>query len=367
MLNLKSCGSVTVRTLVLGCWAWSILGSPAAAQDVRIEVFGLFHPHELRLSPTGGSAFVIHAGDEALVLEESSAQRSMRIRVVGGHLSAEIGGRDVEASTIHVSSRNQTPANFFLEVPGRIRRVYSGALDLSMDSGVLLPVVSMDLETAVASVVRAESDPGTPLEALKAQAIAARSYFAAAGFNTLRGRHHHSNFCDTTHCQFLREPPAPNSPAAAATLATRGLVLTYEDRSFSAMYTRSCGGRTRTASEIGLATNGYPYFPVACSYCSRNPFRWSRRVSGEDAAELRASRETARLHIDRRLGWDAVPSNNFTVHAEGNGVRLEGTGQGHGVGLCQNGARAMAEHGATFHDILNHYYPNTRLMEMKLN
>jgi peptidoglycan hydrolase-like amidase len=367
MLSWQSRGSVALRTLVFGCWAWAILGSSVAAQDVHIEVFGLFHPHELRLSPASGSALVIHAGDETLVLEESSAQRSMRIRVMDDHLSAEIGGREVNASSIHVNSRNQTPAKFLLEVPGRIRRNYSGALEISVDSGVLLPVVTMDLETAVASVVQAENDPGTPLEALKAQAIAARSYFSATGFHTLRGRHHHSNFCDTTHCQFLREQPTPNSAAASATLATRGLVLAYEDRPFSAMYTRSCGGRTRTASEIGLATNGYPYFQVACSYCARNPFRWSRRFSLEDAADVRASNETARLHIDRRLGWDAVPSNSFTVHTEGKSVRLEGTGRGHGVGLCQNGARAMAERGATFRDILNHYYPNTRLMEMKLN
>jgi stage II sporulation protein D len=290
----------------------------------------------------------------------------MRIRVLGGHLQVETGGRIISASAIHVSSRNHVPASFVLEVPGKIRRVYSGALDVSVDSGVLLPIVTMDLETAVASVVQAESDPGTPIEALKAQAIAARSYFSA-GFPAIRGRHHHTNFCDTTHCQFLREPPAPNSPAAAATVSTRGLVLAYEDRPFTAMYTSSCGGRTRTPAEIGLSDRDYPYFSVACSSCARNPYRWSRRLSREDAAGLQASSETSRLRIDRRLGWDAVPSNNFTVHAEEQGVRLQGTGQGHGVGMCQNGARAMAEHGASFHDILQHYYPNTQLIKMKLS
>src|SRR6266571_2973368 len=61
----------------------------------------------------------------------------------------------------------------------------------------------MDRETATASVVAAENTPDTPLEALKAQAVAARSYFVAG-----RGRHHDFDFCDTTHCQFLREPPS---------------------------------------------------------------------------------------------------------------------------------------------------------------
>ena len=65
--------------------------------------------------------------------------------------------------------------------------------------------------------------------------------------------------------------------------------------------------------------------------------------------------------MDRRLGWDAVPSNNFSAHSDAQGVVLEGTGEGHGVGLCQAGAKAMAQAGATFREILDHYYPNTTL------
>ncbi len=353
---------MSLRTLVFAAWTSCLLSSLATAQDVRIEVFGLFHPHQLSLRPARGTALMVQTGDETFVLEESSARNFLQIQVLHDHLQAEVGGRAIEASTIHAGSRNQTSGGFILEVPGKIRRLYLGALDVSVDSGILLPVVTMDLETAVASVVQAESEPGTPIEALKAQAIAARSYFSAT-----KGRHHGLDFCDTTHCQFLQELPASNSPAAAATLATQGLVLAYEDRPLTAMYTRSCGGRTRTPVEIGLSAHGYPYFPVACSYCARNPFRWSRSFSREDTTGLLASSETARLQVDRRLGWDAVPSNNFTVHTEEKGVRLEGTGQGHGVGMCQIGARVMAEHGASFHDILTHYYPNTQLIKTKLN
>ena len=102
----------------------------------------------------------------------------------------------------------------------------------------------MDLETAVASVVAAEGTVDTPSEALKALAVAARSYFVAG-----KGRHRDFDFCDTTHCQFLREPPASNSAATQAVSATRGLVITYQSayqsQPIAAMYTRSCSGRTR--------------------------------------------------------------------------------------------------------------------------
>jgi peptidoglycan hydrolase-like amidase len=56
-------------------------------------------------------------------------------------------------------------------VPGKISRHYLGTLDVKAIHGELVPAVTMDLETAVASVVQAESSPGTPLEALKGQAV----------------------------------------------------------------------------------------------------------------------------------------------------------------------------------------------------
>ena len=74
--------------------------------------------------------------------------------------------------------------------------------------------------------------------------------------------------------------------------------------------------------------------------------------------------EAGRLSVDRRLGWNAVPSNNFSARNDDTQVFLEGTGQGHGIGLCQRGAKAMAEEGASFRAILSHYFPNTVLVSL---
>jgi stage II sporulation protein D len=68
------------------------------------------------------------------------------------------------------------------------------------------------------------------------------------------------------------------------------------------------------------------------------------------------------LAIDHRLGWSAVPSNNFTVQREGDSLLLRGVGNGHGIGLCQAGAKAMAEAGAGYQEILDHYYPNANIV-----
>jgi stage II sporulation protein D len=330
---------------------------PAYAQDVRIGVFGLFRPQQLTLTVVSGTAVVLHSGNESFVLEGSSGRRAAGIRLAPDGLLLQVETEQVTATRIHAAGRSGEAADFVLSVPGKISRHYHGTLDVSSAPDALLAVVAMDLETAVPSVVQAESLSDTPLEALKAQAVAARSYFAAA-----KGRHRDFDFCDTTHCQYLREPPAPESPASRAAAATHGLVLVYQGQPFAALYTRSCGGRTRTPSELGIPSGGYPYFAVMCDYCRSNPLRWRRRVSPADANKLLSQGEAARLEIDRRLGWDAVPSCSFITHPENQDVVLEGKGQGHGVGLCQLGARAMAEAGAGFREILDHFYPNTEVV-----
>jgi len=328
-------------------------------RTVRIGVLGVFHPQQLTLAADGTGELLVSAAGQRIFVRSRSACSLLFIRSLDGGLVLSCGDKKIRSNTLRASGRNQQSASLVIAVPGKIRRLYEGVLELKVTSGELVPVVTMDLETAVASVVRAETEPGTPIEALKAQAVVSRSYFVAGG-----GRHTDFDFCDLTHCQFLREPPATDSPAAKSAAATHGLILTYDRTAVAAMFTRSCSGRTRTPDEIGMSHGGYPYFSVECDFCYRDPVRWTRSISPEDAALLFVHGETGRLAIGRRLGWDAVPSNNFTTHRQGGKVILEGVGQGHGVGLCQRGARNMAKQGSDFRAILNHYFPNTRLEEL---
>jgi peptidoglycan hydrolase-like amidase len=340
--------------IVLLC-AGFVLCAGACAQTVNIGVLGIFHPTELTLAP-GEELLVSGAGQELFVAAGSDCS-VLRIRASVHGVFAKCGKKEIRAEGIHATSRNQDVANFVLTIFGKITRGYRGKLRVVAKDGVLVPVVEMDLETAVGSVVRAEMTEDTPLEALKAQAVATRSYFAAGG-----RRHADFDFCDLTHCQFLRGPAPEDSPATKAAAETRAMILAYNGTTVAAMFTRSCGGHTRTPKEIGLPVGGYPYFSVICDFCYRNPVRWTRKVSSEDASVLRSG-EAGRLSVGRRMGWSAVPSNNFGAHGAADGaVVLEGIGQGHGVGLCQRGARAMAEGGATFREILEHYFPNTRIV-----
>ena len=346
------------------CWKWMLFlfsallsSSLANAQNVRIGVLGIFHPRQLDLASGNVDPIVVTAAGQTFFLQPGSPAGKLQMRASGNELLLRIADRELRASEIHAAGRNQDATDFMLSVRGKIERRYRGTLDVKVVDGELVPVVTMDLETAVASVVQAESLAGTSFEALRAQAVVTRSYLVAGG-----GRHAEFDFCDLTHCQSLREAPRPGNPAALATEATRDLIITFDEKAVAAMFTRSCGGHTLTPADIGISSRGYPYFPVVCDFCHKNPIRWSRRLSREDAAILSDHHEAGRLSVDRRLGWNAVPSNNFKARETGTEIILQGVGQGHGVGLCQRGARAMAEEGADFRKIIDHYFPNTTLV-----
>lgn len=323
---------------------------------VRIGVLGIFHPRELTLTTDRSDGVLISGGPQRLFLQSRSKCAEMQIQAADDALVIRCGTQETKANQVQATNRNQQSTTFSLSVPGKIKRRYEGMLEIRATNGELVSIVTMDLEIAVASVVQAESYDDTLPEALKAQAVVTRSYFSAGA-----GRHVDFDFCDLTHCQFLKQPPALDAPAQAATAATRGLVLAYNNKPIAALFTRSCAGHTRTPQEIGWPVSEYPYFSVDCDFCYKNPDRWTRKVSPADAALLVQRGEAGRLVIGRRRGWNSVPSNNFTATEEDGAVILHGVGLGHGVGLCQAGARNLAEHRTGFREILKHYFPNTKL------
>jgi stage II sporulation protein D len=243
-------------------------------------------------------------------------------------------------------------------VPEKFHRVYRGRLTIQARKGELLAVVTMDRETAVASIVAAEMAESAPMEALKAQAVATRSFLASGP------RHLDFDFCDTTHCQFLKSPPPLTSRVSGAVQATRGLILVYRDKPLAAMYSSRCGGQTRSLRNVGMEPgDAYPYYSVRCQWCRRHPISWQSRIDA-GGQPLKPGDERRRIAQARQWGWSAIPGSDFTATADGEGWRLEGHSVGHGVGMCQFGAAGMAAAGAGFSEILSHYYPNTELITL---
>ena len=318
-----------------------LVAAAASAQTVTIGVFGLFHPRDLTVTPVGAPLLIDARGEQIAV--ETGA---VHLRLSANGIAVSAGERAWHASRVRIHARDGGATDLVLAVPGKIHRQYRGTLEITSSKRELTAVVAMDLELAVASAVEAESPAGAPLEALKAQAVATRSFYVAHASG-----HRDFDFCDTTHCQFLRQPPAENSPATLAAHQTRGMVLSYRGSVFAAMFSSSCGGRTKSLADVGLPARDYPYFEVDCPYCRKHADHWTR-------AALPVHGERERLALNRQHGWSALPGTNYHVVDTVDGPEIEGSGLGHGLGLCQRGASAMAAEGSSFREILAHYYPN---------
>src|SRR6185369_7324288 len=165
-------------------------------------------PPGWRQTPACRQAQEIKAGTQEFV---SNPGELVSFEFDHGRVRVQQGENRLVAEQVLVSSRDGSESDFYVGVPGKIRRMYRGRMTIVASGSELIPVVSMELETAVASVNAAEATPGATIEALKAQAVAIRSYLVAG-----RPRHLQSDFCDTTHCQFLKTPPPKESLAAEA-------------------------------------------------------------------------------------------------------------------------------------------------------
>ncbi len=337
---------------------------PATSQqEIRFGVLGLFHPKELILQPEGSQVILVaaqgDAGNPALVLNGEPGHGQIVFRAEGDRVVAG----DRSAGSWSAAARDGGTAAFRLAVPGKFHRIYRGRLAIQARKGELLAVVAMERETAVASIVAAEMAESAPMEALKAQAVVTRSFLLAGP------RHLDFDFCDTTHCQFLKSPPPLTSRITSAVQATQGLVLAYRGKPLAAMYSSRCGGHTRSLHDVGLRDVGnasgdaYPYYSVRCQWCLRHPIRWQSEI-GASGEPPQPGDERRRIAEARQWGWGSIPGSDFTATANGMGWRLEGHSVGHGVGMCQMGATGMANAGAGFREILSHYYPNIQLLTL---
>jgi stage II sporulation protein D len=274
-------------------------------------------------------------------------------------------------------------------------RSYRGRLLLFRSAGGDLAVVNvLGLEEYLLGVVACEIGPADAraIEAVKAQAVAARS-FTMYRLGRRQGLGHDlfdSYLRDQEYEGIERETDLSRQ----AVKMTRGEVLEFHGEVCEALYHGNCGGVTANGSQPYLRsvldTPGHRRGRKA--YCSDKPsFSWqadfgkesldavASRLSGKKCrvrgSRLEADRGSGRakyvdLATDRgsvRLpGSDfrmsmGLKSTSFRMTIRGATVHFDGHGSGHGSGMCQDGAVAMAEFGASYREILTHYYSGVTL------
>jgi stage II sporulation protein D len=247
----------------------------------------------------------------------------------------------------------------------------------------LVTVNVLGLEDYLVGVLGSEMPRSFPVEALRAQAVAARTYALNKKLEQY-GRPFHLG--STVISQVYRGLEAEDPRTREAVESTRGLVLTWQLQPIEAYFHASCGGRTEAGAEA--LGRDLPYLKSVNCPCGALPgSHWSLKVPtqelttlfGARAASVRVEGRTAGGRVRRivagprtidavafraRLGYTRVRSLDFKVKPLADGVELTGSGFGHGAGLCQWGARLKADKGWDFRRILLHYYPGSELQTL---
>jgi stage II sporulation protein D len=344
----------------------------------------------------------------------AGAEETIRVGVLDGARVAELRGTNIEivelgpgAGAWRADVVRAIPVLGGIEIDGRrapafrlrseraIRlngREYVGPLDIVRSGEGLTVVNELPFEEYVVGVLRAEASERWPLEMLRAQAVVARTY--AAHHRNIAGAKPYHILASTLHQQYAGRVPA-TSPAWGAVRDTSGQVLLWEGEVFPAFYHSESGGYTEDPRMIFAARNMPALKPVRCEFSTGSPhFYWSLDVRlaeltdalrknavdvggvtaidvTERTPSLRAAvvtvhgdRSSARLRgndFRRMIGYDTLKSTLFAVAVDGEWARFSGRGYGHGAGMCQWGAKGMAEQGYTARQILEFFYPGTTL------
>ena len=362
--------------------------APSAARAVYVErliQIGIAHGvRELTLTPEGRCTLRDEAAGEAHALLPLKAYR------------VESEGAGLRFGPYHITG----PARLVPLEPGATvvagNGRYKGDLIVKPNGDETLTVIAeLGVEDYLLGVLPREMEPNWPLQALKAQAVVARTF---AYYHL--GRYKRSGFDLTsdTRSQMYGGVGYESETVRRAVRETRGEVLGFRGALLAAYYHACCGGHT---ADYGMvwghgAKAPAPLRGVKDRYCPKSALgRWtifipsaevlaalqSRRLIGGRLKAFRMGRRDPAGYV--RSFTAKVGGKTMTVNSEDfrravgptqlrslrlrsvrlrrGGVEFAGSGSGHGVGLCQWGARLQAQLGRTYEAILEYYFPGATL------
>jgi stage II sporulation protein D len=266
---------------------------------------------------------------------------------------------------------------------------YRGDILILLNAQWRLEVINrLNVEEYVMGLMKSEISPSWPFESLKAQAVVARTY---AMYQLDRNRASEYDLKASSDSQVYSGIAGEDPKTNLAVETTKGEVLISTGGYLPAFYHACCGGHTEDAQFVFY---DHPaLIGVPCEFCRNSPhFEWESKISAIQLRNLflrqlyrigtinsvRVLNRNPNGRIETLLiahslgqeiingkqlraliGNNIIRSTNFqiTTQEEDGSFVFKGLGWGHGVGLCQWGAKSMAEQGANYKDIINHYYP----------
>lgn len=348
---------------------------------------------------------VVNAQNVRILLKRVSGNVTVEtaagILVAGGEDAVGVtrvsGKIIIDAKDDKIISENRTlgekvcqikPSASSIKIDGK---PYRGYLTLYAEGNTLTVVNSLPMEAYLLGVVPAEMPSSWGEEALKAQAVASRSY---AVFHLQDGGDDRLwDLEDTEADQVYGGMDSEKPQATLAIYATKGQIILYGGRPAEALFHADSGGYTDSPGDVWK--KDYPYLrSVSDRFTTAGgPFKWeyfvtsdkffnrlrSAGIKADSEDEVKISEKTASGRVMQvAVGDSLVPGNRlrqildpkemksakYEVKEYGGGFLFSGKGYGHGVGLSQNGAKQMAEMGYSYQSILKFYYKGVRIGRM---
>jgi stage II sporulation protein D len=341
----------------------------------------------LKLSAPGGLALYDSQDGHALVAIGAAG----RGRLEASGESLRMGDR---ALGTEAEVRADTQG---LKVAGRR---YGGRVLLRASGGQVLLINEISLQDYLKGVLPSEVPATWPLEALKAQALAARSYAVWRASETRKSGNGSFDLDDSVSSQAYQGLEKQDPRTDQAVDATNGEILAFQGKIAECFFHSNSGGHTAGSDEAWGGKSSPAYLNGVMDIWSEDQkhYAWSATLELEQV-ETRLNKaglfsglleevvpkeqtDSGRWELVRligsngeklikatafrsALGADILRSTNFRVRRHGSSIIFDGLGWGHGVGLAQEGAKAMAEAGRGYRNILSFYYPGTRWARLK--
>jgi stage II sporulation protein D len=346
----------------------------------------------------------------ANALESVASQELIRVAILKGADTVKLDGDVLSATDDSGKVTTLEPSSVFRSERGMVQfgtrysrtvrvasseivrvngKSYRGLVELSNQNGKLLVVNELPLEHYLVGVITSEISSTWPMEAIKTQAVIARTYAVAKRKERSKAYYHlESTVMDQAYDGNGQE----DSRASRGVHETEGEVVSYNGSVIQAFYHANSGGRTEASQNVWSVS--LPYLQgVECQYgLTSTTSNWQQSLPLsriESALKIhgildikagprnnRGRLKTVLLVTERgnvtlpatkfrmAIGSTVVKSTGFTVRVESGSAFFSGSGYGHGVGLCQYGAKQRALDGFTYAEILSYYYPGTRLSKL---
>jgi len=277
-------------------------------------------------------------------------------------------------------------------------KTYRDNIEFWKDAAGKISVINeVNLEDYLKGVLPWEANPNWPVEALKAQAVVSRTYGL---FKAIEYQKEKTHVSQDVLSQVYAGKTVENPKTSQAVDLTKGEILTYNGKIFPAYFHSTCGGATTHADYLWDVEPNPALKGVKCDFCWESKhYHWSAEISplemekalqkkgytisGITNITLEDTDETGRARyiiVDHAKGKTKFRSNDFRVLVDpmkfkstliksitrkGSSFVFQGKGWGHGAGMCQYGSKALAELGYTYRQILDYYYPGSKITTLE--